>query len=284
MEQVIEKIDDKKTEFKIVKEKKGFEILGISIWRIFAYFVVYSVIGYIIETLFGIARYGMLESRKSFLYGPFCAVYGVGAVIMILSLQYFKKNHNNLFIGGVIVGSIIEYLVSWIGEIILHVKWWDYSGMPLNLNGRICLLYSIFWGFLALYLMVSLNPKIDKFISFVKKLINPRFVKTIMIMAIILMLLDCIFTAVGLSYFRTRVIKQNNIEVKDQEEINRKYDKIYNNKTKVWLIDKFLNNEKMLKTFPRITVEDKNGNIIYIKDLYPNIQSYYYKFKINLDY
>ena len=98
------------------------------------------------------------------------------------------------------------------------------------------------------------------------------------------MLLDCIFTAVGLSYFRTRVIKENNIEVKDQEEINRKYDKIYNNKTKVWLIDKFLNNEKMLKTFPRITVEDKNGNIIYIKDLYPDVQSYYYKFKINLDY
>ena len=273
MEQVIEKIDDKKTEFKVVKEKKSFKILGISIWRIFAYFVVYSVIGYVIETLFGIARYGMLESRKSFLYGPFCAIYGVGAVIMILSLQYFKKNHNTLFIGGVIVGSIIEYLVSWIGEIILHVKWWDYSGMPLNLNGRICLLYSIFWGFLALYLMVSLNPKIDKFISFVKTLINPRFVKTIMIMAIILMLLDCIFTAVGLSYFRTRVIKENNIEVKDQEEINRKYNKIYNNKTKVWLIDKFLNNEKMLKTFPRITVEDKDGNI-YSKRVGTMVQRY----------
>ena len=104
MEQVIEKIDDKKTEFKVVKKKKSFKILGISIWRIFAYFVVYSVIGYAIETLFGIARYGMLESRKSFLYGPFCAIYGVGAVIMILSLQYFKKNHNTLFIGGVIVG------------------------------------------------------------------------------------------------------------------------------------------------------------------------------------
>ena len=40
----------------------------------------------------------------------------------------------------------------------------------------------------------------------------------------------------------------------------------------------------MLKTFPRITVEDKNGNIIYIKDLYPDVQSYYYKFRINLDY
>ena len=64
MEQVIEKIDDKKTEFKVVKKKKSFKILGISIWRIFAYFVVYSVIGYAIETLFGIARYGMLESRK----------------------------------------------------------------------------------------------------------------------------------------------------------------------------------------------------------------------------
>ena len=72
-------------EFKQVKnEEKKFKIFGISIWRIFAYFIIYSVIGYIVETLFGIARYGVVESRQSFLYGPFCAIYGIGAIIMIL--------------------------------------------------------------------------------------------------------------------------------------------------------------------------------------------------------
>ena len=92
------------------------------------------------------------------------------------------------------------------------------------------------------------------------------------------MLLDCIATAFGLSYFTIRVIKENNIEVKNQEYIDTAYDRIYNNQWKVELINKFLNDEKMLKTFPRLTVKDLNDNIIYVRELYPEIQTYYYKF------
>ncbi|MGN1302669.1 MAG: hypothetical protein ACI4VO_03365 [Clostridia bacterium] len=71
------------------KEKKKFTILGIDLWEILAYFIIYSIAGYIIETLFALVRYGVLESRQSFLYGPFCSIYGIGAVIMIIFLQYF---------------------------------------------------------------------------------------------------------------------------------------------------------------------------------------------------
>ena len=68
-------------------KKKKFTILGISIWEILAYFIIYSIAGYIIETLFALVRYGVLESRQSFLYGPFCSIYGLGAVIMLIFLQ-----------------------------------------------------------------------------------------------------------------------------------------------------------------------------------------------------
>ena len=118
--------EEKMNEKELRKEKKRFTILGISIWELLAYFIIYSVAGYIIETLFALVRYGVLESRQSFLYGPFCSIYGVGAVIMILFLQYFKRNSITLFIGGFIIGSITEYLLSLVGELILHVKWWDY--------------------------------------------------------------------------------------------------------------------------------------------------------------
>lgn len=57
------------------KEKKILKIAGISIWRILTYFIIYSIVGYIIETLFGLFTKGMLESRKGFLYGPFCPIY-----------------------------------------------------------------------------------------------------------------------------------------------------------------------------------------------------------------
>ena len=96
------------------KQKKRLTIFGYTIWRILAYFIIYSVLGYIIETIFGIVTKGTWESRQSFLYGPFCGIYGLGAVIMILSLQYFNQNSNRLFWGGFVVGSIIEYVVSWI--------------------------------------------------------------------------------------------------------------------------------------------------------------------------
>ena len=114
-------------------KKRKFTIMGLSIWRILAYFIIYSVVGYIVETIFGIITKGVWESRQSFLYGPFCAIYGLGAAIMIIFLHKYSKNYTRLFIGGFIVGSIVEYLVSWIGEMLLGVKWWDYSDMPLNI-------------------------------------------------------------------------------------------------------------------------------------------------------
>ena len=78
-----EQINNKNTE-----QKKKFTIMGLSVWRILAYFIIYSVVGYIIETIFGIITKGVWESRQSFLYGPFCAIYGLGAAIMIIFLQW----------------------------------------------------------------------------------------------------------------------------------------------------------------------------------------------------
>ena len=124
------------------KTKKKFTILGMSIWRVLAYFIIYSILGYLIETLFGLVTKGVIESRQSFLYGPFCAIYGLGAVIMIGLLQYFKKNNFTLFFGGFLIGSVVEYLVSLFGEMMLHVKWWDYSNIPLNINGNLSIGFS----------------------------------------------------------------------------------------------------------------------------------------------
>ena len=93
-----------------MKEK----IQKISIWKIFAYFIIYSFVGFVVETLFALVNYNVLESRKSFLYGPFCGIYGVGAVVLILALRYFNKNNYTLFLGGCLVGSIIEYIISFL--------------------------------------------------------------------------------------------------------------------------------------------------------------------------
>ena len=195
------------------KVKKSRTIFGFSIWRLIAYFIIYSVLGFVIETAFGAVTKGVIESRKSFLYGPFCAIYGLGAVVMILCLQPFKKNNNTLFWGGFVVGSVIEYLVSLIGELIFHVIWWDYSDMPLNINGRVCVYFSIFWGLLGIYLVSYINPKIDKLINFIKRKISDKALKIIEMITAVFLIVDCLLTAYALKAFYIRMVKLHNINI-----------------------------------------------------------------------
>lgn len=261
-------------------KKRKFTIMGLSIWRILAYFIIYSVVGYIIETIFGIITKGVWESRQSFLYGPFCAIYGFGAAIMIMFLHKYSKNYTRLFIGGFIVGSIVEYLVSWIGEMLLGVKWWDYSDMPLNINGRICVYFSIFWGFLALYLIASFNPRIDKLIDWIKSKLSVKALKTLTITVTIALLIDCIATGVALSFFLVRMVYKNDLNVTNKDFIIQKYYDIYSDENASEFIYKHWGDKKMLRTFPNLKVQDVNGNMIYMDSLLSDIQPYYYKFNI----
>lgn len=267
MEQVKEKINEDKT---VVKDKK-FKIFGFTIIQILAYFIVYSVAGYIIETIFGLVTKGVLESRKSFLYGPFCGIYGVGAVVMIIGLQRFKKNNYTLFAGGFIIGSIIEYVISFIGEWFFHIKWWDYSSMPFNINGRICVWFSFFLGALAIYLMSHIHPKVDKLIEKIK----PSILKPLTIILTILIFIDFIVTGFALKMFFVRIVNQYDLDIEGVEMYFDTYSKLYENEKVKSFVDKHFSNEKMLKTFPNIKVTKKDGNVIWICDILKDIQPYY---------
>lgn len=284
MESVLEKNEEIKEKIEVpCEEKKKFKILGYSLWRLLAYFIIYSIIGYIIETIFGIMTKGVWESRQSFLYGPFCGIYGLGAVVMIMFLQYFNKNNNTLFIGGFIVGSIVEYVVSLIGEIIFNVKWWDYSNMPLNVNGRICVFFSLFWGFLAIYLMSYAHPKIDKLLNFIKSKLSIKASKVIITLISVFLLVDCIITGYALKVFFIRKAYENDLNVANRVYIDSQYDKIYNKDKELSnFIYKFFGDEKMIKTFPNLKTQDLDGNIIYFDCFVGDIQTYYYKFNSNL--
>lgn len=261
----------------VKNNKKKFTIMGLTIWRILAYFIIYSVAGYIIESIFSIITKGTWESRQSFLYGPFCAVYGLGACIIIIFLHKYSKKYNTLFFGGFIIGSITEYMVSWIGELMLGVKWWDYSNMPLNINGRICVYFSIFWGFLSLYLIASFNPKIDRLINWVKSKFSLKVLKTLTISVIIILFIDCVLSVFAMYYFLVRMVAQNDLNVDNKEIVMQKYDKIYSNEKLSNFIYKYWGDRKMIRTFPNLKIEDVEGNIIYIDSLLKDIQTYYLK-------
>lgn len=258
------------------KNKKKWHIedpdVKITFKRILAYFIIYSFLGFIVETIFGMLTKGVIESRRSCFYGPFCCIYGLGAAIMIPGLQKFKHSNWTLFIAGAIEGSAVEYVVSLIGELIFQIKWWDYSNMPFNINGRICILFTVFWGVLALGLMRLINPYIERMIdSIPKKIFN-----FLTIFLTVFLLFDLLFTSFGLKVFYTRLIKEHNLQMKDQRNL-MVTDKIMESDIVQYLSKTAFSDEKVLKTFPNIKYEDKEGNIIWVKDLLTNIRPYYYR-------
>lgn len=254
-------------------KKEPLKIQGFTITTLLAYFIIYSIVGFIIETIFGILTKGVLESRKSFIIGPFCSIYGLGAVIMILALQKFKKNNYTLFFGGFLVGSIIEYVISLIGEAIFHVVWRDYSDMAFNINGRICVAFSMFWGILAIYLITHFNPKVDKFLE---KFSYKQLKKAVIIIMIFLMI-DMVITGIGLKVFFVRLVSENKVQLNIEEKYIDKYIEQYKNMPMKSLVDKIFSNKEMLKTFPNLKITNKDGNVVLIRDILSDINPYYLK-------
>ena len=253
-------------------QKKGFTIFGITKLQIFSYFIIYSILGFVIETIFAFLAGGVIESRQSFLYGPFCAIYGLGAVVLIVGLQKFKRKTWTLILGGIILGSITEYLVSLIGEIAFDVKWWDYSNMAFNLHGRICASYSLAWGGLGWLVIRYINPRVDRFLSHIPRLT----LKTVTSILMIFLLCDWIISSFALEMFYLRLEDTHHIELKDSGD-NSLSRKIYNIPYVKSFVDLVWNDEVMIKTFPNLRVTTKNGKLIYVNSLYKHIKPYYIK-------
>lgn len=268
-----DEISDKSEKKQISKKlKKG--IFGYSFWQILEYFIVYSILGYVIETLYGLLTKGVIESRQSMLYGPFCCIYGLGAICLLCIPKSAKKNNWTLFIAGFIIGSVVEYIVSWVGEVIFNIKWWDYSNFPLNINGRVCVYFSIFWGILTICLNKVINPTVDKVLG--KIPIKVLHVLTVIIM--VFMAFDFIISSFALKMFETRLIYNYNLEVQGAEDYYEKYLDIYqNNPGLKEFVDKVFSDEKMLKTFPNIKFTLQDGSILLVKDILTDIKPYYIK-------
>lgn len=138
---------------------------GINFYKIALICISGSFAGVVVELLWCLLRNGYIESRAGLVYGPFNLLYGVGAVALTLILYRYRNRSSAFsFFGGIIIGSAVEYLLSWGQETLFGSTSWDYSDIPFNINGRICLLYSVFWGFLGVLWIKSIYPRVAKII------------------------------------------------------------------------------------------------------------------------
>lgn len=139
-------------------------LLGIPLSTLLIYFLWYSFLGWAIET-----TYCSFKARRfvyrGFLAGPICPIYGAGALMMILFFRPLLGHPVVLYLTACAVMSAWEYLVGWLLEVTTHVKYWDYSHLPWNLHGRICLTVSMWWGVLAFFAINVLHPATQQLFS-----------------------------------------------------------------------------------------------------------------------
>lgn len=174
-------------------------ILSIYKFHYYIYvFTIYSFIGWCLETPF----HSILAKKfinRGFLYGPFCPVYGVGCMLLIIFLTPLQNNLIILFITSSLVTSTLEYLTGYAMEKLFDNKWWDYTDNMFNLHGRICLKFSLFWGIGSVFVIKILHP-------FARSLINSiplQYSIYICFLIIIYFIIDSILTIIS-------IVKLNN--------------------------------------------------------------------------
>ncbi len=229
-----------------VKEKNNLKIHE-GLW----YFIIFSLLGLIFEFVLYLIMSKTVGARGVYL-GPLCFIYGITALIMIRFLEPLKNTKVRLFIASTVLISIIQYVFSFILECSYGAKLWDYSGITANLNGRVCLLYSIIAGLIMAIFIKYIKKHTDKIINKFKG----KPAKIIDIILIVILIIEILFTIWGFIVYSRNA----------KETLNgRNY--ISNNN----IVEKFENNvftnERMGKIFPNMRITTEDGILVYVTSI-----------------
>lgn len=162
-------------------------------YRIVWLFFCYSFLGWLGETGLTALR----ERRyvdKSLLYGPMCIVYGLAGVFITIALRELTDHLFFLFLGSAIYATVAEWLAGHWLERMTHTRWWDYSGHRWNLEGYVCLEYSLLWGLLGMAAVKWLIPML----GWVGEAVPPTLSHILLWGLLITLLVDCLATALTL--------------------------------------------------------------------------------------
>lgn len=161
----------------------SLETLYQMLWLFFAY----SFLGWMLETT------AVLSKKKKFanrgiLNGPLCSIYGVAALMISIALRELVNSWVFLFLGSAIFATVIEWFGGKILEFVFRRRWWDYSDKKFNLDGYICLQYSVFWGVCGVLGMKYLNPLLMSVFHWIPKYIG----QIILLAALGILIIDAI--------------------------------------------------------------------------------------------
>lgn len=146
-------------EKKVDSRKPLKSYITLNFFNLFWIFVVCSILGLAIETVFHLAIYHAYQDRAGLLYGPFSPIYGFGGLFMTVALNRFHdKPIPVIFLISALIGGAFEFTVSWIMQSAFGIVAWDYSGTFLSIDGRTNFMFMCFWGILGVMWVKFLLP------------------------------------------------------------------------------------------------------------------------------
>ncbi|WMJ87940.1 cardiolipin synthase [Anaerocolumna sp. MB42-C2] len=140
------------------------KIFGFEFINVFYNFIIYSFLGWVYESLY-VSLLKKSWVNRGFLNGPVIPIYGAGATLVYIAFWPYRNQYLLIFLGGMLLATLLEYITSLCMELLFHAKWWDYSDKKFNINGRICLSVSFFWGFLSVFMTLVLQPHIVRILD-----------------------------------------------------------------------------------------------------------------------
>lgn len=188
------------------------------------YFFVYGFLGWCTEVAFAAWKEHRFVNR-GFLNGPICPVYGIGVTLVVHFLSPYRSNLIILYITSTILVTELEWLTGFILERVFHNKWWDYSNMPLNLNGYVCLLFSLIWGVACVLIVDFIHPVIHKLLLYIPVIVGV----IILIILGIGMFADLYVTASGILKMNKRLAAMQEIADELHEISDKIGENIYKN-------------------------------------------------------
>lgn len=211
-------------------------------YSLFLYFFIYSVLGWLTEEIYCRLCEGRWTNR-GFLYGPYCPIYGFGGILVIIFLEPYYNNPIIIFSLACLLTTTLEYITSFLMEKLFDAKWWDYSHLPFNIKGRVCLLNTVLFGILGLFITYIIHPNISNIVSQIPNSYLPYIVFAIFIALVVDLIctLNTIFNLkfklIYLSEIKNKIQLKTNSNIQNSELIKQLED----------LKIDFINKKDMLK-------------------------------------
>lgn len=244
------------------------------IFELIWFFIIYAILGWIVEVIYAGVNKAQFVNR-GFLNGPYCPIYGFGVLIVILIFYPIRENWLILYIGSFVLTTVLEYFTGLILEKVFQNKWWDYSDIPFNIQGYICLKFSIIWGLGSMFIVDIVHPMVYEWVHMIPDVLD----KILLVIILSLMLVDVRATVFDILKFNKRIKQLDDLAnkmrelsddlgedifdkvslmVQKKEALQAEYDgkikqlEMLKNEFETKMSDKQRGSERLIKAFPHI--------------------------------